>query len=82
MESLIDNATFLEASDTFCGLVEECEEDYYSDPNSVFVGICLSECEDGLVIKARHSCQSNEQLMAALQGTINLFFANHPKEEE
>ena len=82
MESLIDDTTFGECSMDIDELLAECKQDYEEDNAVCFVGICLSECDAGLVIKARNSCVDHDQLMTALQGAINLYFAEHPQEDE
>ena len=83
MDSLIEKVVFGNCSSDFDDLLGECKEDFYSSEEpTVFVGISLSECEEGLMIKARHSCQNKQQLLAALQGAINLYFAKHPQEDE
>jgi hypothetical protein len=82
MESLIDDISFAECSTDIDGILSECKVDYESTGANVFVGISLAECEEGLQIRARHSCKTDEQLMIALQGAINLYFSKHPQEDD
>ncbi len=76
MDSLIDDVKFSSSSLDIEDILNECREDYNSKKDSFFVGISISECNEGVNIKARHSCESKDQLMIALQGAINLFFAS------
>jgi len=82
MDSLVQSVEFGNSSKDINELLKECRADYDSQKDSRFVGICISECDEGYSIKGRNNVKNKDELMIALQGAINLFFAEHPQEDD